>query len=326
MVRYIITDPFLPAGGGATWEVFPLNDTKLALQLRQDTKYKFFQWVLSESVILQKSDSGVWAWLLHLEAIDPCQMLTLIIQKECDGQWIEDWQGKFTIYDCEFDKDQCTIAINTKPFDDYVDILEDIDTDYNILDITAPFITDFYDAAFGTGNLLETYERGKTLSSVGDFFVSKYGLSFGGNFFVKGDPIAGRNLKFLSFHAKADCKHPIPVTPATELLLSFGRFAQILNRMFDVYWHIVNGQVQFEHEQFFLNGLSYAGAPSIGLDLSYIKKVNKYKYLSTDIFRREEWSYGEGRGTTWINGSVEYTGGCVDKVLKREIEDVTVDI
>ena len=318
MVRYYITD------GLAQYDIDVLNDNELSIVWKQGEDWNFWREELSTDVRIQKG--SFWTPLIDAERNEPCREFSLYIERFCDNTWQYRWHGKFSTYNCEFDKDQCTVDISVKPLDGYTDILEDIETEYNIFSISNTFTTQ-YDAKIIIPVITIDYLTGRLLSDIFDYFAAKYSLTFQSDFFVNGDPIAGLDLTHISFHLKYDIKNPL-ATAIPIGNISFKQLMETLNGIWDVYWHIENGVLRVEHELYYLNGMSYSAAQSVGLDLTLpkygVNKVNKYKYLEAELYRREEWRYAEGEHTGGAVGFIEYDRKCTNPDIKTRAIDIAI--
>lgn len=323
MVRYYIQEK-VGIGSLVQYEVFPLNDSELGIEYKQDEEQFFFREHLNQSVLIQRDDSGFWSYIKWVEASNN-QTLDFIVKDLCDGRWSVIWTGEFDVNNCEFDNDQCTVLIDVRPLDEYTEFLRDYEVQYNILEeLPNEILTRFYYQPGASIN----YEYGRLLLEIAEFFASNTGLSFQSDFFVNGDPIAGQELDSITFHQKSDIKHPTASQNATQENLSFKEFIDILNGMFDVFWSIEGTTLRIEHRRYYKNGKSYAGTPGIDIDLTLpffrVTKTNKYKYLDLEMPWREEWQYSEVSSDGFYKGWIEYDSVNTNKEVKtRTVNAVT---
>jgi len=183
LVRYFITDPYTPGGGALEWQIYPLNDSDLKIKWTQDQDSLFYRKELTGSVLIQKGEFGAYEYLLQMEQFEPCRYLWLRIEKFCEGQWIEIYRGRFSTYSCEFDKDQCTIDINSKVEDDYTSILKDWERGYNLIEMGDAFITVLYVININNQSVMtQTYNNGRLLSDVLQYFAGQFGFTYKSDF------------------------------------------------------------------------------------------------------------------------------------------------
>lgn len=67
-----------------------------------------------------------------------CCEVKLIIQKNCNGEWIEDYKGYFTHVDGTWNLNKCFVSIKTYPDDIYRCLLSNGDTKINIIEVGTP--------------------------------------------------------------------------------------------------------------------------------------------------------------------------------------------
>lgn len=125
-------------------QVTPISgDTKL--QYREEREYgrKFKRLFLDGDVILcgGADYSNLKSVFDSLDYNTKYSEQSFIIQQQCNSQWLEVFNGYFTIFDCEIDEDKCLIKIKEiKPNDEYR-FLDKADVQYNILDKITPDVT-----------------------------------------------------------------------------------------------------------------------------------------------------------------------------------------
>lgn len=332
MVRYFITDPYTPGGGVLQWEIFPLNDTDLKIKWSKQQDQLYYRKELTGHVLIQRNESGAYDYLMQMESYEPCRYLWLRIEEFCDNRWQEIYRGQFTTYSCEFDKDQCTVLIKAKTEDEYTQVLNDWETEYDIFNAGDAFATTLYAVNILNSSVMtQDYTNGRLLSDVLQYLAGQFGYTYKSDFFVNGDPIWGLNFKYLSIHHKADMVDPMASQLSTVCNMTFKDLMDTLNKMFDVYWFIDGVYLRIEHETFF-DGLSY-GAPQIGLDLTLpefkVKKANKYKFINEEMPYREEWTWPEkvDKLNRFQDGYVQYTKDCTtDDIMKRSVTNAVTDV
>ena len=141
--RFYITTPHT-----ITYEVFPLNflATSLVDELEKGKIFyrrKFNGTLLFGTNSNAMEDDGVtvhnrmddWAWFWVVESTEPCERLDLLITKTVAGVTTTYYEGYFSTTDGNFDIDKCTFEVTPQIDDEYTDILDKADTQYNILNV-----------------------------------------------------------------------------------------------------------------------------------------------------------------------------------------------
>lgn len=141
----------------------------------------FFRRKLSGGLKFQNADAQL---LIQNEQSEiRCQEAKLFIQRQCNGNYINYWQGAFSITDCKYDYDLGTVKIDQFVVDDaYRNILENWDKEYNILDVKATvavnakldFRTNFEFAYYDTDNGIDSLDDADTWE---DFVNMPYWIS-----------------------------------------------------------------------------------------------------------------------------------------------------
>lgn len=133
----------------STWrEVFPLGSKayewkkdKTEVFYRQDKKggFMFTNYVTDNNL---KIEDFEFFNELNNNGLVRCATRFIVTERNCGGEWTIAHIGKFTMNDCEFDLDKCTINAKQSLVDDYSCLKENQNEKYNILQ-TAPDVTVF---------------------------------------------------------------------------------------------------------------------------------------------------------------------------------------
>lgn len=71
-------------------------------------------------------------YTLIKDLADDCEEIAFIVERFCEGSWVEYWRGKFTKFDCKFDYYKCRLQISVKPNSTYQCIFDGWDLEENI--------------------------------------------------------------------------------------------------------------------------------------------------------------------------------------------------
>ena len=228
-----------------------------------------------------------------------------------------------------FDIDKCTFEVTPRANDDYIEIFENADIKYNILDAgpLAPVTV----IAFKTGFINETYTNNRWLAKIGSDSVLEYlaeqilaGVTVSSDFFNHATNTATLNpnlLLHLTIAQKSDIKVPDASDPATTAMMSWNELMEILWGMFQVRWDYDpdTDTINIEHISWWA-----AGA---GLDLrSQLMTVatNKYTYLKEKMPKYEKYSFMEADDASFVGYPIWYNSGCVDQNTESNIFDTII--
>lgn len=101
----------------------------------------YYEYSLGELIVNAKTSKSAYDYLIGLvqDELDSeegnCAEHYLVVEKLKNHSWIVQYQGAFSIRDCEVDYNKCYVKFKTEVVDDYRCFLGNTDTDFNILTI-----------------------------------------------------------------------------------------------------------------------------------------------------------------------------------------------
>ena len=122
--------------------------------------------------------------------------------------------------------------------------------------------------------------------------------------------------------------------------ITFEAFFKAIRETFNCYWYISGTDLIIEHLSYFEEGLTYGGAPTVGVDLTsatYPAKINntkdpngdnannKYSFKDFEFPEREVWQFAEQTGN---DGYIEYSSQIVEKEkeVAHSAKFITTDV
>lgn len=116
----------------AQTQVFPSWSGEIEAERANGEAY--FRTSLGGDFVFSKAD-----YTLIKEAPD-CEKIEVYLEEYCDGDWIEQWRGKFTTYDVSFNETKCTATVRPQIVDAYECFLSELEkeaviavgTEYNV--------------------------------------------------------------------------------------------------------------------------------------------------------------------------------------------------
>jgi hypothetical protein len=226
------------------------------------------------------------------------------------------YEGYFSSSDGSFDIDSCTFEVTPHTSDDYSEILDIADTQFNILDVPA---MGTINAVWGT--IDEDYTRTRWLAKIGSNNVLEYlaqeiaggGVTVESDFFTDAtNPVTldDNLLLHLTIAQKSDIIRNISTDPATSALMSWNELMAILWGMFQVKWtyDLVTNTIRVEHVSWFTSGA--------GVDLRTQQSctaTNKFTYLKEKMPKYEKYSFMEADGINFINNVIWYDSAAVNQ-------------
>ena len=334
---YISTEP-----SSLSTEVFPLNFNSTALVDQQENGKIFYRRKFTGSLLFGTNstaidDSGVtvnrytdWTFFWNIEQTNPCLPLYMTIMKYVSGDSFVYWEGMFSTTDGEFDIDRCAFEVVPLPNDDYNEILDNVDIQYNILPDEEDKVTTT--AIHGDWN--ETYTRNRWLCKIGsdsvlDFLAEKIktGVTVSSEFFtdtpnnyVTESP---NHLLHLTIAQKSDIIRFESTNQAAIALLSWNELMDILWAMFQVTWDYdaTTDTINVEHISWWTS--------VAGLDLRTqlaCEATNKYKYIKESMPKYEKFSMMEAEEINFIGTPIWYDSACVDQNPETNIRQTTIPV
>jgi hypothetical protein len=323
------------------YEVFPLNFLSTSLVDQPEGDQVFYRRKFNGSLLFGTNDkvydslglphnrSDDFSLLWAVESIDPCEKLYFTITKSYGTTTDIYWEGSFSTSDGEFDIDRCTFEVTPITEDDFTDILELADVEYNILDVA----TQVSVTAKLIGGGTEVYPDNRWLYKPGsdnvvEFLCDKVktGVNVSSTFFTA-DPnpitLATNHLKSLTIAQKSDIIRPASSDPATSAMLSFNGLMEILRAMFNVYWNYdaLTDTINIEHISWFTK--------IAGLDLRNqlsCTATNKYKYLKSEMPKFEKFNFMEADYPDFVGVPIWYDSACVNQDAENNIKEISINV
>lgn len=307
--------------------VFPLNFNESSLIDECENDKIFYRRMFSGSLLFINNSSGNDFDLLYaIETGSPCIKIYLSIEK--DGDYY--WEGYFFTTDGKFDIDNCTFEVTPLTNDDYALILDEADTQYNILDATGIMTTHVI------GSFTETYTHNRWLAKIGsnsvlEFLANKIkpAVNVSSDFFNDTPDnyvtLNSNRITLLSIAQKADIMYPLSVTPATTAMMSWNELMDILWTMFQVVWDYdsATNTINVEH-------ISWSGfVPPPGIDLRSqlsTQAMNKYSYLKNEMPKAEKFTFMEADDKNFIGIPIYYDSPCVNHDIKSNILEKSINV
>lgn len=328
---------YISEASSVTYEVFPLKFLDTALIDTREKGQVFYRRKFKGSLVFGTNSIAIdehgveqnrkddWTFLWNQEQHDPCAMLYLTVTKEVEGVISTYCECQFSTTDGKFDIDQCTFEVEPVLIDDYTEILDKEDLQYNILSIT--------DIATTSGGG-KTYDRNRWIFHTGDDGVIEYlarkiagvTVAVTSTFFsAANNPVTGaaNKVNHLVIAQKSDIIRPAGAA-ATTAMMSWTELMDILRGMFQVYWKydITTHTIEVEHISHWAN--------IAGLDLrTQLTTVatNKYSYIKESMPKYEKFSFVEADNVNFVGVPIWYNSACVNIDEETEISvNVTTDI
>jgi hypothetical protein len=342
---YIATVPYSNAQ-----EVFPLNFLETSLVDEPEGEEVFYRRKFNGTLLFGTNSLTTdvfgatvnrrddWLHFWDAEQNNPCDKIYFVITKTVGGVATTYWDGYFSTTDGKFDIDNCTFEVTPLLNDDYTDILEAANIQYNILEVTPTVSTIALQGLTGI-----TYDRNRWLAksaaidnpvldaeNVIHFLADKVksGVVVSSDFFTHATNPATLNanhLLYLTIAQKSDIRRPTSSDMATSALMSWNELTAILWAMFQVKWNYVPGTntINVEH-------VSWSGfAPAPGLDLRLqpaCVATNKYTYLKDKMPKYEKFAFMESYGRNFFGSPIYYNSQCVDQDPETNIKETAIKV
>jgi hypothetical protein len=128
-------------GGNPPQTVYPINDKDVEFTHgRNDEEKIFYERKLKNKLVFgnnQKNNITDYTYFYNYEQSPTlrCETFVINIFKKCDGVFILDWTGEFSLNDAEWDLDNCTVAVKAEPQTLYNCVKKQKGKEVNILDV-----------------------------------------------------------------------------------------------------------------------------------------------------------------------------------------------
>lgn len=126
--------------------------------------------------------------------------------------------------------------------------------------------------------------------------------------------------------------------PAQKAPITLRAVLDMLQKCFRCYWWIEDNKLRIEHIEYFRNGGSYSGSPTVGIDLTAMETTrngkswafcsSQYSYDKAEMPQRYEFSWMDDVSNIFEGYPIEMVSGFVDKsrVEKINVGQFTSDI
>lgn len=326
---------YISTASSLTYEVFPLKFLSSTIVYELEGEQVFYRRKFNGSLLFgtnslvgmhnRKED---WDLFWGIEQFDPEEKLYLTITKEFGGFIETYWDGYFATSDGNFDIDICTFEVTPIAIDDYTDVLDLADTQYNIINVPSMgTVTATYEGS------AYNYTRTRWLARIGSDNVLEYiahqmipGSTVVSDFFTEfNNPItlAANKLLYLVIAQKSDITRYSSSDAATTAMLSWNELMDILWGMFQVRWNynLITNTFTIEHNSQF----TYTAGIDLRAQLSCVA-TNKYRYLKDKMPKYENFSMMEADGVNFVGTSIYYDSGGINQDPKSNSSDFTIPV
>ena len=297
--------------GSSVTEVFPLNFLESSLMDEQEKNQAFYRRKFNGSLTFVNNNGDDDFDLLYvIQQTDPCSKLLFEIKRA----GVTYWSGYFSVSEGSFDLDKCTFEVTPLPDDDYADLLDKADDQYNILTRTS-YTT--IGGAFTYTRCRMLYNNAlapDTAKNVLEYLADNIlpGVTVSSTFFTAATnpaTLAASHTRYLMIAQKSDIVRPSSTDAATIAMMSWNELMEILWGMFRVQWQYVSttNTIHVEHISFW--------TPTAGLDLrpQIIAKNNRFEYLKEKMPKYEKFTWMEALSENFKGRSIWYDSKCVDQ-------------
>lgn len=310
--------------GSSQIQVYPLNFLKTSLQDAKDSGAIFYRRKFNGTLRFINDDFDL---LYLVEQVEPCTELILTIEQKNSGAntWHSYWTGYFSTTDGRFDLDNCFFEVTPSTYDDYKELIDKGDREFNIITGVTTLVTT---------NILRNgtpyaYTRNRWLIDVIEYIADQIipGVTVESDILTTNyNYVTGVANKYnlLTIAQKSDIKRPLATNPATIAMLSWNGLMEIL-KMMNLFYTFDGTTIRIEHLSYWEN--------EAGLDLRtqrLAEKSNKYSYIKEEMPKFERFSAMEAADDNFVTGVIEYINPCVNTDKKTNIREyannVTTDI
>ena len=318
---------FMIKYGSVTTIVNPMNflETSLVDELETDQIFyrRKFQGTLTFGGRGNKADFDyLWAF----ESSDPCTRLDFTIYRNGVIYWL----GYFSTSLGSWDLDECTFQVTPLVKDDYVELLDKADLEYNLLaSEEIAEVTCNYDNGIAADDTAYTHCR--MVVDVVEYILEQmlgYHLDVTSTFFESANnpvTLTTNHYNYLTIAQKSDIKNPLATNPATVGMMSFNQIMTIL-RCMNLYW-------DYDGTEFIIEHVSY-WPENTGIDIrsqKICRGTNKYRYLNEQMPKYEKFAWMESGNVDFIGDPIWYDSECVNQdpdtnVIEYDFNNVTTDL
>jgi len=335
---------YISTASSVSYEVFPLKFLSSALVYELEGDQVFYRRKFNGSLLFGTNSlvldaSGVshnrkedWDLFWAVEQTDPSEKLYLTITKDFGGVVDVYWDGYFATSEGKFDIDICTFEVTPIAIDDYTEVLEMADVQYNFLSTT--------DGVASMGTVTTTYDgdtinytRMRWLTRIGSDnvleFIAKQMIptcTVESDFFTNAvNPItlADNRLLYLTIAQKSDITRYLSTDPATSAMLSWNELMDILWGMFQVKWtyNLITNVFTVEHNSIF----THPAGIDLRQQLSCVA-TNKYQYLKEKMPKYESFSMMEADGINFVGTPIWYDSAGVNQDVSSNTTEFTIPV
>lgn len=316
--------------GSSVIEVFPLGFNDTSLVDEQERDQVFYRRKFSGTLtFINNSTTDDFDLLYLCEQSYPCDKILYLIER----MGVYYWDGYFSTSDGKFDLDNCNFEVTPNSNDDYSDILDNVNIQYNIISVYPTVITraiihrNSYDMDV-------TYSRNKWLIDVIAYLAEKIYDPDGSivadavvssTFFTAAtNPVTlvANMYTLLTIAQKSDIIRPGSSDSATTAMMSWKELMDILWTMFQVTWTYDGaGTFTIEHISFF--------TPAAGIDLQtqeICKAMNKYSYAKEKMPKYEKFFFMESDEVNFVGVPIKYENACIDNNPETNIIEKSINV
>lgn len=301
-----------------TTQVYPTNFLETALVDELERDQIFYRRKFSGSLIfggqLLKTDFNYfWA----IEQSSPCTKLTFEIYKDS----VIYWTGYFSTSNGSWDLDNCTYTITPLPEDNYVELLDEGDLEYNIITSGLSEVTTTYADGVTTIAYTHNYLLYDVIEYLADLIIP--GITLSSTFFEDAtNPVTllKNHYDYLTIAQKSDIKYPTATNPATVGMMSFNQAMQICRAM-NLYWDYDGTTLRIEHVSFWpeTDGLNVRNQ-------KLTQGTNKYKYINEQLPKYETFKWMEAEAVDFIGAPIWYNSSCVNQDSESNTSEFALNV
>ena len=181
----------------------------------------------------------------------------------------------------------------------------------------------------------DSYNRGRWLKDVLQYFLTDYGLVLKSEFFQSTtNPVTGETdnpTRLLQLVQKSDAKNPTSTEPATNGRIKFSDLITDLCNLFNLQWYVDGDNFIIEHVSTLLSNHTTAGN-NIDASGKYNHNKRDYTYISDEIPRKVAFSFMDETDDLDFQGvPIEYsientTGRKKDNTAEIRIGNISTDL
>ena len=121
--------------------VYPIYKEDAAKEIERQSQEQFYRTKLSSKIKFVSSDF----YFILRKPLDTCYTLVVSISYDGGGSWLPYWKGQFWRTDCEFDEDSEICEVSPDVDDEYVNILNGIEKEYDLIKLAPKMVPLKYD-------------------------------------------------------------------------------------------------------------------------------------------------------------------------------------